>query len=219
VEKKETAAREQIEQIDKNIAEINDKLKDLATQGIDPTSGYYKRVSPELVPLERLDHPPAAFLESAGAEGVRGERIGGRRVLVAVEDEKAMRTHIDASAAEDFAYKDALARGEIGIQRPGRINESGADFITARRNSSGQIEIVLHDATIDINKKLDRSQLSWVQEAKDAIEIQRGGATRLQLHNPELEDEIRDALSKRRFVVETTHVEVRPDGVLFTPLD
>ena len=86
----------------------------------------------------------------------------GKRVLVAIEDEKAMRTHIDASAAEDFAYKDALARGEIGIQRIGRINEGGADFITARRNSSGKIEIVLHDATIDVNKKLDRTQLSWI---------------------------------------------------------
>jgi hypothetical protein len=215
-EKKEKEARERISAIDRDLAEISGKQKELAKQGV---SGYRKRTSPELVRARQLDHPPSAWSESTGADVVRGERMEGRRVLAAVEDEKAMRTHIDAGAAEDFAYKDALTRGEIGIQRPGRINEGGADFITARRNSSGEIEIVLHDATIDVNKKLDRSQLSWVQEATDAIEIKKGGATRLQLHNPTLESEIREALAKRRFVVETTLVEVRPNGVLFTPLD
>jgi hypothetical protein len=216
VEKKEKEARERISAIDRDLAEISGKQKELAKQGV---SGYRKRTSAELVPARQLDRPPGAWAESTGADVVRGERMEGRRVLAAVEDEKAMRTHIDAGAAEDFAYKDALARGEIGIQRPGRINEGGADFITARRNSSGEIEIVLHDATIDVNKKLDRSQLSWVQEATDAIEIKKGGATRLQLHNPTLESEIREALAKRRFVVEKTLVEVRPNGVLFTPLD
>ena len=129
-----------------------------------------------------------------------------------------MRTHFEASAAENLDYKDALVRGEIGIQRPGRVNEIGIDSITARRNSSGQMEIVLKDTSIDPAKRLEEVPASWIHEAREAIEGTSEGATRLRLHNEAIESEIRDALAKNRIVVEVTVVEVGPDAVRFTLL-
>jgi hypothetical protein len=216
-EKKEMDAKGRVAEIDRDIAALNDRLRDLAQQGVEPGSQYVPRVvgRTDLVPLSALDRPPAGVLESTGAEAVRGERIRGQRVLGAVESEAAMRTHIEAGAAEDFGYKDSLSRGEIGLQRPGRINESGVDYVTARRNAAGQIEIVLNDATLDVNKSIDAVPTAWFDEAEDAIAIREDGSTRLQLYNPTLEAEIRDALAQGRFVLEATLIEIGPDGVRF----
>ena len=227
LEEKEEAARTRIGEIDGKLAEVNRELTELVRQGvdptsghIDPTSGYSARAvgSPDLVPAGRLDRPPGGILESTGAEAVKGQRIGGQRVLAAVESETAMRTHIDAGAAEGYGYRDSLGRGEIGLQRPGRINEGGLDYLTARRNPAGQIELVLNDATIDPKKRLDAVPDSWFQEAEDAIRVKPDGTTRLELHNPDLEREIREALEQGRFVADVVLVDVGPDGVRFTLL-
>ena len=219
-EKKEQAAGARIGEIDRDLAELNRKLRELAQRGVDPSAGYVSRAigSADFVSLEQLDHPPAGILESAGAEKVPGQRIEGQRVLAAVESEAAMRTHIEASAAEDFVYKDALSRGEVGLQRYGRVNVSGPDTVTARRNAAGQMEIVFHDATIDPKKEIDEPPATWFAEAKDAIVINPDSSTRLQLHNDTLEKDIRDAFEQGRFVLEATLVKIGPDGVRFTLL-
>ena len=67
---------------------------------------------------------------------------------------KSFRTAIRADIGESEAYKEALRRGEIGLQRPMGANVAGADFITAIRNgSTGIVEIICTDVkTSEIGK-------------------------------------------------------------------
>jgi hypothetical protein len=55
-------------------------------------------------------------------------------------------TAIRADVAEAEAYREALLRGEIGLQRPMGANVSGVDFITATRGgATGVSEVVCTD--------------------------------------------------------------------------
>jgi hypothetical protein len=59
---------------------------------------------------------------------------------------QSFRTAIRADIGESEAYKQALLRGEIGLQRPLGTNVSGVDFITAvRAGATGIQEIVCTD--------------------------------------------------------------------------
>jgi hypothetical protein len=63
-------------------------------------------------------------------------------------------TAIRADIGESAAYKQALLRGEIGLQRPLGANVSGVDFITALRDGPTEVkEIVCTDVkTSEVGK-------------------------------------------------------------------
>jgi hypothetical protein len=121
---------------------------------------------------------------------------------------RAMRTGIDASAAEFESFKEAVfVRGEIGIQSAGHANAPGVDFVTAARRADGQMEIILNDATVNLQKKAKTVPPSkWIDEAEAAIK-------RMDLSDPALEAEIKDALQAKRFRIRTLTITTRPDGI------
>jgi hypothetical protein len=67
---------------------------------------------------------------------------------------QSFRTAIRADIGESEAYKEALRRGEIGLQRPMGANVAGTDFITAvRSGSTGITEIICTDVkTSEVGK-------------------------------------------------------------------
>lgn len=55
----------------------------------------------------------------------------------------SFRTAIRPDVGEAEAYKEALRRGEVGLQRPMGVNVRGVDFITAVRSGPNGIEAVV----------------------------------------------------------------------------
>ena len=56
---------------------------------------------------------------------------------------KSFATTIRPDIGENEAYKEALRRGEIGLQRPLGVNVAGVDFITAIRRGKSDIEALV----------------------------------------------------------------------------
>ena len=119
---------------------------------------------------------------------------------------RSQRTSIDASAAEFAAYDIAKARGEIGLQRPGHVSESGPDFITAARRPDGQMEIIITDATINPTKVPKTTiPTKWESEVKAAVD-------RVKLPDPKLEAEIKEAYQQGRKRIRTQDVVISERG-------
>jgi hypothetical protein len=89
--------------------------------------------------------------------------------------ERSMVTSIRADVAEGEAYKAALSRGEIGIQRPTGANVTGTDFITAvRKPGTNRIrEVVITDvkATVSGRFPVPKTTIrgSWLSEVQHAV--------------------------------------------------
>jgi hypothetical protein len=102
-----------------------------------------------------------------------------------------LRTAIRADIGESEAYKEALRRGEIGLQRPMGANVSGADFITAVVDDvTGYVEIIVTDVKTTEVGRFPRPKASipgtWQLEVQEAL-------NRLDLNDPQLEGRIRAA--------------------------
>ncbi|HUF52782.1 MAG TPA: pre-toxin TG domain-containing protein [Dehalococcoidia bacterium] len=110
-------------------------------------------------------------------------------ITASARKSSAVHGHIRASQAEFQVYDLARARGEIGLQRPGRVTEGGPDFITARVFDNGDVEVLAYDATINPRKTPVKGLTeAWRAEVLDAV-----SDTRLSLGNPALEEAIRQA--------------------------
>lgn len=89
------------------------------------------------------------IIESAGAE-VPARRIHhdshtGQNFGISARSQtpKSFATAIRADIGESEAYKQALLRGEIGLQRPMGANVRGVDFITAVREGATGIKNII----------------------------------------------------------------------------
>jgi hypothetical protein len=87
---------------------------------------------------------------------------------------QSFRTAIRADIGESEAYKQALLRGEIGLQRPLGANVSGVDFITALREGATEIkEIVCTDVkTSEVGKfPAEKKTIpgTWLSEVQAAV--------------------------------------------------
>lgn len=147
-----------------------------------------------------------AWLESSGAEVVPNGTVVGT-----AQTERSVITSIRASVAENEAYKAALARGEIGLQRPGAVNQGGTDFITATFDRTGDAWIVVNDSKASSIGSFPSPKpsvpLAWMPEVEDAV-----SASRLNLNDPALEATIRDAFAKGRVVYRQLNVDYSPAG-------
>ena len=88
--------------------------------------------------------------------------------------ERSFRTAIRADIGESEAYKQALLRGEIGLQRPLGANVRGVDFITAVRDGANEIkEIVCTDVkTSEVGRFPAPKTIipgTWRNEVLDAV--------------------------------------------------
>ena len=146
------------------------------------------------------------IIESQGAEKPRQQRthtdiFSGvtSTIMASSSAARSFATAIRADQGEAEAYKAALLRGEIGIQRPTGANIAGVDFITAIPVSPGSVqirEIVLTDVkTTTIGAPAPKPKTTvpgkWQLDLQDALSAQR-----LRLGNPTLEQNIRQAAQK-----------------------
>lgn len=158
-----------------------------------------------------------AILESAGAT-VPSRRMhtdpftGGQLPVSATSrSPRSFPTAIRADIGESEAYKQALPRGEVGLQRPMGANVAGADFITAIAKPDGSVEIVVTDVKTSEHGKFPapKTQLpgTWRTEVQDAI-----GPARLNLSDPALEARIRAAFQQGRIRLRQLHANYSPSG-------
>jgi hypothetical protein len=109
---------------------------------------------------------------------------------------RALRTAIRADIGESEAYKQALSRGEIGLQRPMGANVPGVDFITAILDKeTGFAEIVVTDVKTTEVGRFPRPKHTlpgtWEAEVAEAL-------NRLSLNDLPLENQIRAAFQQGR---------------------
>lgn len=121
-------------------------------------------------------------------------------------------TAIRSDVGESEAYKEALRRGELGLERPQGSNVPGrADFITARPATGGQWEIVVTDVKTSTTGKFPAPGTSMPTplgaQIRSAI-----GQGRLNVGNPAVEAQIRAALDQGRVVFRQVNVNYSPAG-------
>ena len=110
---------------------------------------------------------------------------------------RSLVTSIRADVAEAEAYKAALLRGEIGLQRPTGANVRGADFITAVLDSgTKQVrEVLATDVKATVVGKTRAPKItipgSWLTEVNNAV-----APGRLYLGDIALEDAIRTSVQQ-----------------------
>jgi hypothetical protein len=143
--------------------------------------------------------------ESAGA-AIRGSNFQSATARTS----RSLRTSIRADIGEAEAYKAALRRGEIGLQRPSGANLKGADFITAYYINN-QMKIIVTDVkTTEVGKfpQPDKNlKKSWFDEVQKAIL-----PSSLKLNDSILEKEIRDAFQKGHIIKRQLNVDYSPAG-------
>ena len=158
-----------------------------------------------------------AILESAGAD-VPNRRMhtdpftGGQFPVSATSrSPRSFPTAIRADIGESEAYKQALRRGEIGLQRPMGANVAGADFITAIVRPDSSVEIVVTDVKTSERGKFPTPKAhlpgTWQAEVQHAI-----GPTRLNLHDPVLEGQVRAAFQQGRIRLRQLRANYSPSG-------
>jgi hypothetical protein len=86
---------------------------------------------------------------------------------------RSFMTAIRADLGEAEAYRQALLRGEIGLQRPMGANVRGVDFVTAVRDgAAGVREVVCSDAKSSGSGRFPKAKAtipgSWQAEVRDA---------------------------------------------------
>lgn len=162
------------------------------------------RVRPTLA-TPNADVPPQV-VESSGASP-RGQTFQS----ASAQTTRSVNTAIRADLGESAAYKAALSKGEIGLQRPGGSNVPGVDFITAGKDSTGQMRIYVNDAKTSGVGNFPRPKsaipAAWHDEVSDAV-----SSGRLKVDDPALEAEIRDAAAKGNIVRRQVNVDYSPSG-------
>ncbi len=147
------------------------------------------------------------IIESKGAA-----RQSSSLVSATARTERSLTTAIRADIGETEAYKEAVVRqGEIGLQRPFGANVGGVDFITARRNSNGQIELIATDVkTTTVGKfPTPETQLPGSWKTEIGKEIADG---KLDLGNKALEGEIKSAFAEGRITMRQINVDYSMAG-------
>jgi hypothetical protein len=173
------------------------------------TKGSTEGTRPAGVPdiLSPQNTASPRVLESKGADVSRPDRVVG-----SAKTSRAVSTSTRPSIAEAEAYKEALRRGEIGLQRPAHANAPGTDFLTAVRDRiTGQYRIVVTDVKSSTRGEFPsaRTALSptWLQEVQDAV-----APGRLDLGDPVLEAQIRAAVADGRISIRRITVDYSAAG-------
>ncbi len=174
-----------------------------------PPSGAKGAGSPVEAP------PPAALRKGVQvAESAGASPKGGTFKSASAQTSKSMATSIRADIGESEAYKAALTKGEIGLERPQGVNVGGrGDFVTARRMPNGDYEIIVTDVktkTVDTSKfpkPKTLSPASWGKQVRDAI-----SSSRLKLGDPAVEKAIVKAADEGRIWTRQVNVDYSPSG-------
>ena len=100
-----------------------------------------------------------------------GHELG---ISATARTDRSVITAIRADIGESEAYKQALLRGEIGLQRPMGANVRGVDFITAVLDGKGGIkEIICSDVKTSVRGAFPTPKQTlpgdWRNEVKGAV--------------------------------------------------
>ncbi len=127
----------------------------------------------------------------------------------------SVRTAIRPDVGESEAYKAALRRGEIGLQRPIGANDPGPDFITAVRDDTGHIkEIVVSDVkTSGVGRFRPpvRGAAATQKLRAWSPEVQRAVA-RVKTGSPAMDRDIKQAMREGRVRLRQLEVDMSPRG-------
>jgi RHS repeat-associated protein len=148
----------------------------------------------------------STFVESKGAP-----IVADGDVVASANTTSSLSTSIRASHAEQAAYNQALRNGEIGLQRPGLVNQGGPDFITVGQDTAGNLVIWVNDAKSSAAGQFPRPStaipISWGAEVRASI-----APGRLNLGNPALESQIRAAFDSGRVFPRQINVNYSSTG-------
>jgi hypothetical protein len=125
---------------------------------------------------------------------------------------RSVKTATRPDVGESEAYKAALAKGELGLERPQGVNVPGrADFITAARDAVGKLWIIGNDAKTVSSASSSHPEPAefmptpWRAQIKAAVE-------RASFGDPALEAELAAALNAGRVMLRQVNVDYRPTG-------
>ncbi|MBW3602737.1 MAG: hypothetical protein KY434_08575 [Actinobacteria bacterium] len=163
-------------------------------------------------PTERQPFDPAA----AGVRESKGATTRGPEFQSAsAQTARSMKTSIRADTGEMHAYRAALGRGEIGLERPMGTNNPGrGDFVTAVERG-GTVGVVVTDVKSSTVGRFPSPGTSmkdtWRQQAVEAV-----APGRLDLGNPALEGRIREAVAQGRVELRQLNVDYSKTDVPVT---
>jgi hypothetical protein len=169
------------------------------------------RTITRFVPRALPPPPPPNLLKGGFLESMGASPRGPVFQSASAKTSRSVITAIRADVAESEAYKAALLKGEIGLQRSLGANVNGTDFITAVRNPAGQIEVLVTDVKMSTVGKFPKPSstvpAAWRAEVEAAV-----APGRLKLGDAALEEEIRAAVRANRVRSRQVNVDYSPAG-------
>jgi hypothetical protein len=138
-----------------------------------------------------------------------GQVLGQRSA--SAQTARSVITAIRADEAEAAAWREALSRGEIGLEAPAGANVPGGDFYTAQVDANGQVTLIANDVKLSTIGKFPTPgttvKPTWRAELQAAI-----GPGRLNVGDPALENAIRDAFNANRVRLRQLNADYSPSG-------
>ncbi|MEV6489099.1 DUF4157 domain-containing protein [Actinoplanes sp. NPDC051633] len=138
-----------------------------------------------------------------------GQVLGQRSA--SAQTSRSVITGPRADGAEAAGWREALARGEIGLQAPTGANVPGGDFYTARIDPNGQVTLIANDVKMSTIGQFPTpaTTLRPTWRAELLAAIQPG---RLNLGDPALEAAIRAAFAAGRIQLRQLNADYSPGG-------
>ncbi|MGW5671220.1 eCIS core domain-containing protein [Micromonospora sp. NPDC003776] len=138
-----------------------------------------------------------------------GQVLGQRSA--SAQTARSLITGIRADEGEAAAWRQALARGEIGLQGPTGSNVPGGDFYTGEIDANGQVTLIATDVKLSTVGSFPTPATTikptWMAELQAAI-----APGRLNLGDPALEAAIRAAFAAGRVRIRQLNADYSPTG-------
>lgn len=148
---------------------------------------------------------PARLVADPFSGAVLGQRSAS------AQTDRSVITGPRADEAEAAGWREALRRGEIGLQAPLGANVRGGDFFTARVDANGQVTLIATDVKMSTIGQFPAPATTlrpaWRAELQAAIQ-----PGRLNLGDPALEAAIRAAFAAGRVQLRQLNADYSPSG-------
>ena len=138
-----------------------------------------------------------------------GEALGTR--TASAQTPRSLVTGIRADEGEAAAWRQALLRGEVGLQAPMGANLAGPDFMTAQFGGNGQATLIVTDVKTSMVGSFPAPATAmpatWTAELQAAIQ-----PGRLNIGDPVKENAIRQAFAQGRVRLRQLNADYSPTG-------
>jgi hypothetical protein len=162
-----------------------------------------------------------SFMESNGASVPKTPPLGKDIVIdpfsgavlgtksASAATERSTKTSIQPDVGESEAYKTSLMKGEIGLQRPYKVNVRGPDYITAKRDPNGQMYIVITDVKTSTIGEFPNPNLLPANKWANFARIAAGNLGGLP---PDIQKDIQDAVKNNRIENRQVNMDYSSNG-------